>query len=172
MKTFCICLLCLVAGTFLIPAAGCSKGPAAGDPQAGTLTAAAKRLTGAWKGTESMEVSSTGLNGAKQTTKQSIDIGVDFKPGGAVQLDMLLEASGTWEVIKAEGAQLTVKIVLELQDFSGEAKMEDGQMKETTQVATKKQAKEFLVVFESDDRINMAPTDDPTDKKILDRAKK
>lgn len=157
-----ICLVCLVAGT-LVLFAGCSKP----DP----VPAAAQRLVGTWKGKAPME-GEVGGGKSSQKVQNMVDVGCEFKKDGTVTMDVLFDVSGTWEVVKTEGNALTVKMVMQVPDFSSESKMDDGKVTESTKVATTKETKNFLIVFETDDRITMAPEDEPQDKATMERQKK
>jgi hypothetical protein len=168
VKKSLICLAYLTAAALLVQAAGCSKSDSTGDAGRDPLASAAKRLAGEWKGKAPLQM---GAEKPKPGAKE-LEIGCVFKTDGTMTMDLLFPMSGTWEVVKADGDKLTVKTVLEMPSFSSESKMEGDKQQETTKVSTSKETQEFSIVFETDDRIVMSPTDDPDEKGTLERQKK
>jgi hypothetical protein len=106
-----------------------------------------KRLIGAWKAKEGGQEMVFEFKEDKTTTMK----------GGPIPL------SGTWSLVRAEGDKLTIKTAMELPSFKIEG--------DKSTVETKTQEKEFTIDFETDDRMKMAPTDDPSDAQTFDRQK-
>ena len=186
MRKVLSCVLSLVVGLALFQLAGCKKsepgakpgqpGPAAKPEQPGAsakpeqpgpaakpdpLAAAAKKLAGVWNGKPPMP------EGEKKGPPMDVTMTVEFKDGGAMSVAMgpFPTMNGTWEVVKAEGNNVTVKSVMEMPDLGALAGKEK-------QAKPQKETEELLIVFLTDDRITMSPTKDPKDVGTLDRQKK
>ena len=188
MKRVLTYVMSLVVGVALVPLAGCSKtkpsakpeepGPAAKSEEPGPaarpdpLAAAAKRLVGTWEGKPSMPPGPQ--KGAKKGPPMDMDMTmtVQFKDGGAMTTvagPFPMPMNGTWEVVKAEGNNVTVKSVMEMPHISGKFSSNGGKEEDKVEVKTKNQTEEFSIVFQTDDRITMAPTKEPEEALTLDR---
>lgn len=165
MKKTLAYLMVLVVGAALLPSAGCSKS----DP----LKAASRKLVGVWKGKpsadgEQKKTKDAAKNKGEIDVSMDVPVTVEFKDGGAMTINaMIFALSGTWQVVKAEGNNVTIKSVMEMPSFSFEST--DGKQK--TETKTSKEEDEFSIVFQTDDRITMTPKKDPDESMTLERQK-
>ena len=182
MRSTMIGVTALLAGAVLLVCIGCSgeetpepkekAGTAAPSPDegAGGLAPDAQRLIGLWKGKMASEFTVEGPNVEvieEPDGPEELEVSAEFKDDGTLKMDMFFELSGTWELVKAEGDKLTVNSVLEMEMPSPEG--EPTEATEEIEVESEKQEMEFTIIFETDDRITMAPTDDPDEAVTLDR---
>lgn len=154
MKKTLAYLMVLVVGAAVLPSLGCSKA----DPR----KAAAKRLVGVWTGKQAPQGEGAGKKG---DINVDVPITVEFKDGGAMSMSVfIVSLSGTWEVLSAEGNNVSVKTVLDM----------PAGMESDKGAGSKggKETQELSIVFQTDDRITMASKDDPKDVATLDRQKK
>jgi len=133
----------LAAAAAVLSWVGCSGS----DP----LAAAGNRLVGSWQGEAKMSGPDSNV-----TISGSMPVKVEFKADGTMTMNMLMTLSGTWKVLSAEGDKLTVDVALEMPSGPGSAE-------------AKKDEREFSIAFEGDDRITMAPTDEPSEAMTLTR---
>ncbi len=147
MKSTFSCIACLVPCAALLLFTGCSGG----DPK----TVAKGKLVGTWKAElEADEDSDVEL------APESMSMEIKFQDDGTMTMEMPLmddPVSGTWEVTAAEEKKVTIHTVLKMPsfEFSG-----DGEGNETTKIEYNEDPQDFSIVFETDDRITMTPTDD------------
>ena len=156
----------ILAGAALLVCVGCSRSDAPTKPGARAVDPAVARLVGVW--TSKVTGEAQGGTGGPQTL--DLEVTVEFKDDGTMTMAHLFPLSGTWELVRAQGNNLTIKTVLEgPSELSWEQKTEGGKTKRISKVKTEKRAQEFAVVFENDDRITMNPPDDPTEAMRLER---
>ena len=105
------------------------------------------------------------LVGTWKAEKDGQEMTFQFKEDKTMTMDTpFMPISGTWSVVRSEGSKLVINTALEMPSL----KISN----EKAEVKTKKiDEKEFSMVFETDDRIKMAPTDDPDDAATLQREK-
>jgi hypothetical protein len=174
----------LLAGAAALLCLGCSEyetwspegetAPETSASEAGsssrTLAPEAQRLIGLWKGKMTDEFTVEGPNVEvieAPDGPEELEVSAEFKDDGTLNMDMFFELSGTWELVKAEGDKLTINSVMEMEmpSFEGEAT----EAMEEIEVESEKEEMEFTIVFETDDRITMAPTDEPDQAATLER---
>lgn len=153
MKSVFSCVACLVPCMALLVFGGCSGG----DPK----TVAKEKLVGVWKGEVEADEDS-------DVEFPSMSLELKFQDDGTMTMEMpiLGDVSGTWEVTAAEEKKVTINTVMKMPSFEMSG---DGEGNETTKVEYSEESQEFSIAFETDDRITMAPTDDPSSPATLDR---
>jgi hypothetical protein len=152
--------------------AGAGAAPPGGGAASADLDRQSKRLVGVWTGKPPGEPPPKDPN-AKVETPEDMEISIDFKDDGTLSMNMMfVEMAGTWKVTGAEGDKLTVNTVMEMPSFDVTMESEEGEkVAEKPEVKVEKEEKDFTIVFETDDRITMAPTDEPDDMVTLTRQK-
>lgn len=183
MRSATVGLAALLAGGVLVLCVGCpgdeTRAPkedsGAGAPRGEATTrfeapaSDTQKLIGLWKGTESMQGGPDAKIEASE--EEEIELSVEFKDDGSMTMDVGLpvEMSGTWKLAKAEGNTLTVNTVIDTP--SGEFSVDEEGAKATEKVGmkTEKEELEFTIVFDTDDRIIMAPSDKPDQPTTFER---
>jgi hypothetical protein len=155
-----------VAVAAVLAGAGCGKkaSPSSGADNPAASAGAAK-LVGVWES----EPEQAEVNGKK--VGKPISMTVEFKEGGALRADILIEMSGTWKVVKEEGNTLTVDTEVDMPDFQFESKTEKGKTVEKTKEGVKKEKKTFKITFDGPDAITMTDVDDKPQPLKLKRKK-
>ena len=162
MKRAWTCLAVSLVAAALVLTVGCGGGDpqeSAGDPKkpAGDAQKSAEtRLVGVWEG-QTPDADSPG---------GQMTIGFEFKTGGVMSMTMMgMPVPGTWKVAKSEGNNLTINTVVKPQAAAGPDDEGDTPAPEPF-------VAEYAIVFETDDRISLTPTADPSEALTLNRKAK
>lgn len=135
---------------------------------------AGKKLIGVWEGQFEAEVS-PGDSNMTLEGPASISAKFEFKQDGTMTMDIpfLGPASGTWALIQSEGNKLTIKTVMEIpsieMSFEEHVEGSESSSEESVKIETESEEQTFSVIFETDDRITMAPQDTPDEAITLHR---
>jgi len=183
MRKVLACALSLVVGLAILQLAGCKKSePTTGKPgqtggtakpeQPGAaatsdpLAAAGKRLVGVWKGKPPMPPELEKAEG--KLPPMDMTVTIEFKDGGTAVMEMMGEkANAAWKVVKAEGNTLAANMEIEEPDLGALTGKEKGK----DAAKPTKKTEELTIVFQTDDKITMGPTNKPAQTLTLDRQK-
>ena len=170
-------LVCLFCAALAAAAAGCSDAPGpadtSGTPGAGERSTPADRLVGRWTGSHRP----TDAKGRAQAAAhpEAFAAALALRRDGTLVMTYFGEPSpGTWELLSAEGDRLRLRTAVEMPSgggFSIEETTGEGGTASTVRSESETQVErtEYVVTFETDDRLTLTPTDDSAMALVLER---